>query len=601
MPPDLAQRYPRLAEIIGIDLRSLALLRILLGLVLLGNLLQLLPEAGLFFSDQGLLPRAALIATGEPWRLSLYLINGQTLVVLALLLLQLAGALMLTLGLRTRLASLISFALWISLLARNPALFAQGDVLVAALLFWLIFLPAGARASFDAALSRRAPPEENLHVSWASLGLLLQVASAYFFAGLLQTGAAWFGEFSALSEIFALDHLVLAPGRWLAQFPQLCAVLSAAIHVTLYLAPLLLFMPYALRPLRLGALLALACIEIATLLCLAMGNLPWVSLASLAAFVGGWLWDARAARPAEPAPQLFYDGDCAFCRKSVQVLRTVLLLPQLKLAPAQDTARTRTLMQANNSWVLIDSDEQAYLKWQVLLTLCRHSPLWRVLLPLLRLSRVQRAGDALYDFVARHRAGIGRLCAPLLAEPELCWQSPPRLLRFAAVAALLTLLWNLQGAQLLPAFVQRLLAPPLQLLHLDQRWDFFAPAPAREDGWWVVAAQRADGSQIDLRHPQRGSADFSKPERVVDEAANSRWRNLDAQLAEPQAVALRQSYAAWLCRQWQAGADDAQRILSLKLIYMLERRPESGGPATLEQQVMLRWDCVPEPAKALAP
>src|SRR3546814_10278668 len=63
---------------IGIDLRTLALFRIVLGLVLLWCVLSCFRDLTAFWTDSGVMPRAWMIESDSRWRLSLYLINGQT-------------------------------------------------------------------------------------------------------------------------------------------------------------------------------------------------------------------------------------------------------------------------------------------------------------------------------------------------------------------------------------------------------------------------------------------------------------------------------------------------------------------------------------------
>ena len=72
-------------RVFGLDVRSLAVLRIGLGLVLLGNLCDLTPDIGAFFSDEGLLPRTARMqlnaseaATAPPHWCSLHMLSGAT-------------------------------------------------------------------------------------------------------------------------------------------------------------------------------------------------------------------------------------------------------------------------------------------------------------------------------------------------------------------------------------------------------------------------------------------------------------------------------------------------------------------------------------------
>ncbi len=174
---------------IGIDLRTLALFRALLGLLLLASVLGCCSDLGVFWTDDGVMPRRWLVEADSRWRLSLYLVNGQSWFVALLLALQAGFALMLALGWRTRLATVASFALWVSLLNRNPLVLNGGDLLLCCLLFWAMFLPLGARHSVDVALSSAPPPKDDLHMSGASVGLLTQAMSVYFFSALLKSGS----------------------------------------------------------------------------------------------------------------------------------------------------------------------------------------------------------------------------------------------------------------------------------------------------------------------------------------------------------------------------------------------------------------------------
>src|SRR3546814_12295278 len=101
---------------------------------------------------------------------------------------------MFALGWRTRLAAIASFVLWASLITRNPIVLIGGDLLLCCLLFWAMFLPLAARSSVDAALSTTPPPHDNLHVSCASLGILVQAMSVYFVSAIMKSGHAWRSE-----------------------------------------------------------------------------------------------------------------------------------------------------------------------------------------------------------------------------------------------------------------------------------------------------------------------------------------------------------------------------------------------------------------------
>ncbi|MDB5977860.1 MAG: hypothetical protein JWR07_4620, partial [Nevskia sp.] len=281
----------RLPLMFGIDLRTLALFRAALGAVLFVDLCCRMGGAGSLYSDGGVLPRSWLAAYGESWRASLYLANGQTWFAIALLALQAVAALALFLGWRTRLAAVLCFVLEASLLNRNELVLNGGDVLLACLLFWSLFLPLGARWSVDAALSKLPPPQDHQYLSWASAALLVQVLSVYFFGAILQNGAEWWPEGSAVYYALQLERYATPTGLWLRQYADLLPALTYAIWFTELFGALLVFSPVLGRPLRFLVMLLLAALQLGLLLCLELGNFPYVSLAALTVLAGGWIWD----------------------------------------------------------------------------------------------------------------------------------------------------------------------------------------------------------------------------------------------------------------------------------------------------------------------
>lgn len=606
---DLTQRFPRLAEIVGIDLRTLALFRFIIGSVLFCNLLLGFGDLQALWTDSGVMPRPWLIEVEPPHRLSLYLAGGETWFVASLLLAQTVLAAMYALGWRTRLANVLSFVLWGSLLNRNPMIIIGGDLLMACLLFWSMFLPVGARFSVDAALAEnRPPPERNLHVSWASLGILMQVMSVYFFSAILKTGREWVPDYSAVYYALSLDRHVLPIGSFINQFPWLTRSLSFYVWWLELLGPILIFSPLFLRPVRFGLMLAFMLMHIGFLLCLELGHFPYVSLASLTLFCGGWVWDALGKvheRRHPIAPRVYYDRDCGFCLKSCQLFQQFLVLPRVKIAPAQDTARARTLMEANYSWVVIDGDEQAHLKWPAFTVLVKHSPLWGWLWPLLKQPALEKPGNLVYDFVARHRGAFGKLTGWLLPRRAERWELGKGWQRIAGVFVVLVLIWNLHTVGMPPQQSYAALTPLFRAIRIDQLWNMFAPFPLKEDGWLVVPGRLADGTEIDVLHPERGAPSFDKPALYSQDHDNIRWLTYRGRLWEPRFSNQRLYYGKYLCRQWNADKLDgdarAKRLMTFKLIYMLELTPPPGEPASVEQRILWRHECFPEETKGQIP
>ena len=176
-----------LADLFALDLRSLALLRVGLALLLLGDLALRAGDLRAHYTDAGVLPRSALPPAGT---LSLHLLGGSAAFQGALFAVAAAFAAALLVGWRTPLATAGSWFLLVSLHARNPVVLQGGDILLRVLLFWSLFLPLGARWSLDA-LRRAGPPPGNRLVCGGGIALLLQVCFVYWFSVALKSDPCW--------------------------------------------------------------------------------------------------------------------------------------------------------------------------------------------------------------------------------------------------------------------------------------------------------------------------------------------------------------------------------------------------------------------------
>ena len=601
MNSEFAQQRPKLAELFGIDLRTLALFRFALGAVLFWNLCRLYPDVTAFLTDFGVVPRAWAIEADSYNRISLYFLNGSTWFAGLLLTLQVIFALMYMLGWRTRLANIASFVLWGSLCNRNTLLLIGGDLLIACLLFWSMFLPVAARFSVDAALANNPPPKRNLHLSWASAGLLVQVMSVYFFSAILKSDPEWRLDYTAVYYALQLDRYATPMGQWLLSFPLLLKSLSFFVWWLELLGPLLIFSPVLLRPIRFVVMVCFMLMHVGFILCIEIGHFPYVSLCSLSVFLGGWFWDWLALRHATrhpAAPKIYYDRDCGFCLKTCLLFQQFLILPRVVIAPAQDTPRARKLLEDNYSWVVMDEDDRAHLKWPAFAVLLQHSPLWAWLAPLARSSALLRPGNAAYDFVGRHRDQFARLTAQLLPLREIRWELGRFWQGTAAIFLLAAFLWNQTTIHVLPESTYNYLSPVFRILRIDQLWNMFAPSPLKEDGWMVIPGRLADGTELDLLHPQAGAPVYERPFHYSQTHENIRWHTYRGRLYEKGFAKYRGYYAKYLCRSWNRDklGDPAmrdKRLMNFKIVYLVERTLPDYQTPKVEQHVLWEHDCFP--------
>lgn len=579
------------------DLRGLAALRVLLGVVILCDIVLRLTDIGAFYSDAGVLPRATLLEASASHRFSLLMASGQPWWAAVVLGTTGLAALAFTLGWRTRLATLLLFVAMGSIQSRQPLILTGGDILIMALLFWCLLLPMGARWSADAALAVHPPPRSHRYRSLAAFGLLVQVVSVYFFSAVLKDGDAWWPDGTAVYYALELDRYTTDIGRLLQELPLLTQGLSYGIYGLEWLVPLLVFAPVAMRSLRLIAFALLMAMHLGFVFCLELGHFPWVSMASLMALTTPALWQ-RLSRTLDPgsstsAPtRIYYDRECAFCLASCHLLRIFLILPRTTIQPAQDTPRAHRLMEAHWSWVIIDADNTAHLKFDAFLALLRASLPFRWLAPILQRVPIQRLGTRLYDRVANGRGSVAAATHWFWKARRLHWHRTRTGAGIAAAGLASILVWNAHTVDWIEPSGIKLMTPVMQTLRLDQRWDMFAPEPSKRDGWIVFPGILESGERIDLRDASR-TLDWQRPE-PPNTHRNLRWHSYEWRLYQLRDEALFLSYGRYLCRRYNASAAPGQRLIRFDMVYVIEASPPPGGSSTTERRTAWHHRCLPD-------
>jgi hypothetical protein len=293
----------RVAAVLGLDLRSLALFRMAVSLVVLGDLAQRAVDLRAHYSDAGVLPRAALIDrfSGD-WAVSLHLMSGRVEVQAFLFALHAVAALCLLVGLRTRLATVVCWALCCSLHARNPMVLQGGDDLLRVLLFWSIALPLGARASVDAYAARSArwwrPTSPFLGAG--AIALTLQLCIVYACTAAYKHHPAWTTTGNAVYLALNIDQMARPLGQALLHhLPWVLRPLTLGTFWLETLGPLLLFVPFGGGRFRALAVALFVGFHAALGLTLQIGVFPFVCGAAWLAFLPGWFWERLGNRAVE--------------------------------------------------------------------------------------------------------------------------------------------------------------------------------------------------------------------------------------------------------------------------------------------------------------
>jgi predicted DCC family thiol-disulfide oxidoreductase YuxK len=491
-----------------------------------------------------------------------------------------------------------SWILLVSIHNRNPMILNGGDVLFRCLYLWAMLLPLGARWSIDAALRQDEPPASNTLFSGASIAITLQVAMVYWSTAALKTGREWWPEGSASYYALSLDQFTTTFGAWMQQWTEFLRISTLGVYLLELTSPFLMFCPIYFAPVRTLVLLALAGLHFNFDLSMRLGLFPWIDIVSLVALVPGDLIDQIAVRlrtPARLGLKLYYDKDCGFCRKAVLILRELLLLPETKIEPAQDTPEIAKVMTAEHSWVVADAAGQLHLRWDGMVTLLEHSPYVGWLVKRLPLRALSGIGDAAYRTVAGNRSFFGKLTARFLPYRDM---GSPQAHWLTSVVALLLIaytgLWNLKTIPRTGVDIPQPWNKIASILRLDQKWNMFAPYPLRDDGWYIIDGTLQSGEKIDVFKSLWGEKQpltRDKPEQVSAAYENARWRKYMMNIWQKSKKDHRLWYGKYVCRTWNDAHEGGDRLATFDIIFMREKTPPPGSPLHVEPVTIWQHDC----------
>lgn len=227
------------------DLRALALMRMAIAAILMTDLTIRMQDLEAFYSNTGAVPLTMVFEhLWNDYFVSLHAISGLWQVQLLLFLLAYFCAAMLFIGYRTRLFTVLSWFMLLSLHNRNTLILQGGDDLLRMVLFWAMFIPWGARYSCDRLLHPRKQPFllPPAILTVATIAYLLQICYIYSGSALLK-GPEWNTHYTALYYAYSLDQIAYPITRWFYYYPELLKKMTVLAYYFELLVPLLFFIP----------------------------------------------------------------------------------------------------------------------------------------------------------------------------------------------------------------------------------------------------------------------------------------------------------------------------------------------------------------------
>jgi len=585
-------------ETLALDTRSLALLRIAIGFLILADLIKRSQDFVSHYTESGVMPQSLLISkylTTGTW--SVFLISNNPWITGGLFLITGICAIGLIAGYRTRLFTFLCWILVASLQARNRMILDGGDDTIRMVLFWGIFLPLGARFSIDSALDieKKTP---NRFMNMAAIAYTLQIAYIYWFAVIWKSNPVWLSEFRGVYYAIQMDFFASPLGHWLRNFPTLMPAFDISTIVIELLGPILLFIPskkYAW---------ICRCIVVVNFILLhfSFGSFleielfAFISASTWLAFIPSQVWDNLGTlinTPERSQTKIYYDRECMFCFKTVLLLRTFLILPTSQMLSAQSDAHMLSVMRQHNSWIVIDRYGNEHLKFAGIVYLFKISPIasWLGFL----LSALNFIGTPIYEWIAKHRKTASKFTQGFtfysMQIREAFWKK-------CLIAAIVCLIVFMNIANIrMGAFGES--APPIlpiwiaNILRINQSWSMFAPVPLRRDGWFVVMGTLDNSSAVNLLHPDR-VVTWEKPEIPSEIYNNQRWRKYHADLwatTWSNSQVEIDNYVRYHCLAWNTNHASNNQLWKVRVSFMEEFTLPDFEISPIKQIVLKESEC----------
>lgn len=316
-----------------IDTRSLAVFRIVAGILIVVDVCLRFRNFNFFYTDEGVFPVSLAQSIATDNAVSIFYISGDPTVTFLLFVLHILVGVQLLLGYHTRLASVLAFLFVVSLDLRAPLVTSYADILFRHLLFWGMFLPLGERYSLDAIRANSSRAET--YTGLAGAFILLQIVFMYIVNGShkIPWREDWLSGLS-MTGILHYDSVSWLLGPYLREFPLVMQAGSVMWYTLMLGSPMLLLL--AGRARYFGAI-TYASGHLFMAATVRIGAFPYVALMGLSLFctTQAWRdgeWFIRRAGLAERA-------DRAYRRVTRWGERLVEILPWLDLADRVPSTR----------------------------------------------------------------------------------------------------------------------------------------------------------------------------------------------------------------------------------------------------------------------
>ncbi len=198
-----------------VPVQSVALVRVIFGLLLLANWYMTWTHLNIFWSESGLVSLNTSVIYGSTWRFSFFdLLPNDPRVPALIAMVNLVAALGATFGLFTRTSVLFAFLTVMSFHNRNVFILNSSDLVLRNLLFFMLFTPCGEAYSLDRLIKKfrgLAPSMPAERAPWGLRLMQIQFCIIYISTVMFKMKGAYWADGTAIYIATRLDEFVRMP------------------------------------------------------------------------------------------------------------------------------------------------------------------------------------------------------------------------------------------------------------------------------------------------------------------------------------------------------------------------------------------------------
>ena len=458
-----------------------------------------------------------------------------------------------------------------------------------------MFLPLNRVWSVDRLFNRVPRPQEKTILSGATIAYIAQICFIYIFTGVLKSGLPWHNG-TAVYYTLNVNQLVTPFGVWLRAFPFVMTFLTYAVWYMEVYGTILFFSPIATGYVRTLGIVLFALMQIGFNTSMRLGLFGMIMIVTTFGLFPTDFWEKAftpfcewLARKGTPGLTIYYDTECTFCAKVSFILKRILFLhPDTRVVAAHTNPAIEKILIEKNSWVITNASGHVYTAWEGVITVIEHSPILSWSSIILQTHYIRLWGNKLYKTIAEKRTQV---CAPEPHEkPKTRWS---RICTGTLSAILIALIiyvfvWNIDSLGHGKKYITTETAWIGWMLHLDQGWTMFAPAPLTQDGWYVLPGTLRDGTAVDV-FDGASPVSWDKPQLIAYTYKNQRWQKYLMNLWGANYAVYRLGYGQYLCRQWNSTHPYDKQLMSFKIIFMVQDTPAPGKVASPVRPTTI-WD-----------